>query len=409
MTESGPFSDVIELRGHIIDSYILPAIMDEVMDRGGEFEVEQIQVGRRKDEQSFARIRLSAPSRELLQLLLDRAQRLGATQADVESVALEPAPADGVFPDGFYVSTNFPTSIRVYDRWVEVQPVRMDCGVVYDAAAGTARTVKFAQVRRGDPVVVGHAGVRVEALSAARGDEAFEFMASSVSSEKPKSAMIRRVAAEMGAIRARDGKILVVAGPAVVHTGAGPHLVRLIDRGYVNVLFAGNALAVHDIEQALFGTALGIHVEHGVPALAGHEHHIRAINAIRGAGGIAAAVESGLVTSGIMHACLRRGVDFLLAGSIRDDGPLPEVVTDVLQAQLLMAEKVQGCEMALMIATMLHSVATGNLLPATCRTVCVDINPAVVTKLADRGTHQAVGLVTDVEPFFAELLGYLGE
>jgi lysine-ketoglutarate reductase/saccharopine dehydrogenase-like protein (TIGR00300 family) len=285
----------------------------------------------------------------------------------------------------------------------------MDCGIVYDALTGAARTAKFVQVRRGDLVVVGHDGVRVEALSSARGDEEFEFMASSVSSEKPKSAMIRRVATEIGAIRARGGKILVVAGPAVVHTGAGPHLVRLIDRGYVNVLFAGNALAVHDIEQALFGTALGIHVEHGVPALAGHEHHIRAINAVRGAGGILAAVESGLINSGIMHACVRRGVDYVLAGSIRDDGPLPEVVTDVLRAQMLMAEKVQGCEMALMIATMLHSVATGNLLPATCKTVCVDINPAVVTKLADRGTHQAVGLVTDVEPFFAELLGYLGE
>src|SRR5260370_14190708 len=174
-------------------------------------------------------------------------------------------------------------------------------------------------------------------------------MASSVSSEKPKSAMIRRIAAEIGAIKARGGKILVVAGPAVVHTGAGPHLVRLIDRGYVNVLFAGNALAVHDIEQALYGTALGIHVEHGVPALAGHEHHIRAINTIRGVGGIAAAVESGLITTGIMHACLRHGVDYVLAGSIRDDGPLPEVVTDVLRAQALIAPKVPGSPMPLMI------------------------------------------------------------
>src|SRR5262249_14476459 len=213
----------------------------------------------------------------------------------------------------------------------------------------------------------------------------------------------------VGAMKARGGKVVVVAGPAVVLTGAGPHLVRLIDRGYVDVLFAGNALAVHDIEQALYGTALGIHVDHGVPALAGHEHHIRAINTIRGAGGVVPAVESGLITTGIMHACVRRGVDMVLAGSIRDDGPLPEGVTYTLSAQSLMAEKVQGCELALMIATMLHSVATGNLLPATCKTVCVDINPAVVTKLADRGSHQAIGLVTDVEPFFAELLGYLGE
>jgi lysine-ketoglutarate reductase/saccharopine dehydrogenase-like protein (TIGR00300 family) len=402
-------TETLELRGHILDSLILPKVLDEILERDGRFEILEMAVGERPVDMSRVRLRVEASAPEALEAILTRLREQGAEAVVTGEVTLAPAPADGVFPEGFYVSTNFPTFIFAGDRWVEVQPVRMDCGVVYDPAARTARTAKFAQVRRGDQVVVGEGGIRVEALSSTRGDEAFEFMASSVSSEKPKSAMIRRIAAEMGAIRARGGKILVVAGPAVVHTGAGSHLVRLIDRGYVDVLFGGNALAVHDIEQALYGTALGIHVDHGVPALAGHEHHIRAINAIRAAGGIVAAVESGLVASGIMHACVRRGVDMVLAGSIRDDGPLPEVVTDALQAQALMAEKVQGCEMALMIATMLHSVATGNLLPATCKTVCVDINPAVVTKLADRGTHQAVGLVTDVEPFFAELLGYLGE
>jgi lysine-ketoglutarate reductase/saccharopine dehydrogenase-like protein (TIGR00300 family) len=402
-------TETLELRGHILDSLILPKVLDEILEREGRFEILEMAVGERPTDMSRVRLRVEAAQPETLEAILTRLREQGAESLAAGDVELVEAPADGVFPEGFYVSTNFPTFIRVEGRWVEVQPVRMDCGVVFDPASRTARTVKFAQVRRGDRVVVGHAGVRVEPLSSARSDEAFEFMASSVSSEKPKAAMIRRIAAEMGATKARGGKILVVAGPAVVHTGAGPHLVRLIEAGYVDVLFAGNALAVHDIEQALFGTALGIHVEHGVPALAGHEHHIRAINAIRAAGGIHDAVESGLVTSGIMHACVRRGVDTVLAGSIRDDGPLPEVVTDALQAQCLMAEKVQGCEMALMIATMLHSVATGNLLPATCKTVCIDINPAVVTKLADRGTHQAVGLVTDVEPFFAELLGYLGE
>ncbi len=402
-------TETLELRGHILDSLILPKVLDEILEREGRFEILEMSVGERSSDMSRVRLRVEATAPEALETILARLREQGAEIIARGDVVLAAAPADGVFPDGFYVSTNFPTFLRVDGRWVDVRPVRMDCGVVVDPVEGTARTVKFAQVRQGDPVVIGHDGVRVEALSSARGDEEFEFMASSVSSEKPKAAMIRRIAAEMGATRARGGRILVVAGPAVVHTGAGPHLVRLIDAGYVDVLFAGNALAVHDIEQALFGTALGIHVEHGVPALAGHEHHIRAINAIRGAGGIAAAVESGMVTTGIMHACIRKGVEVVLAGSIRDDGPLPEVVTDVLQAQTLMGEKVQGCEMALMIATMLHSVATGNLLPATCKTVCVDINPAVVTKLADRGTHQAVGLVTDVEPFFAELLGYLGE
>jgi lysine-ketoglutarate reductase/saccharopine dehydrogenase-like protein (TIGR00300 family) len=402
-------TETLELKGHILDSLILPKVLDEILEREGRFEILEMTVGERSVDMSRVRLRVEAQAPGALEAILTRLREQGAESVVSGEATLVASPADGVFPDGFYVSTNFPTFIQVAERWVDVHPVRMDCGIVYNALTGAARTVKFSQVQRGDLVVVGHEGIRVEALSSARGDEEFEFMASSVSSEKPKSAMIRRVAAEIAAIRARGGKILIVAGPAVVHTGAAPHLVRLIDRGYVNVLFAGNALAVHDIEQALFGTALGIHVEHGVPALAGHEHHIRAINAVRGAGGIVAAVESGLINSGIMYACVRRGVDYVLAGSIRDDGPLPEVVTDVLRAQMLMAEKVQGCEMALMIATMLHSVATGNLLPATCKTVCVDINPAVVTKLADRGTHQAVGLVTDVEPFFAELLGYLGE
>src|SRR6266567_4415840 len=215
-------TETLELKGHILDSLILPKVLDEILEREGRFEILEMAVGERPADMSRVRLRVEAAAPEALAAILSRLREQGAEPLAAGEAALAPAPADGVFPDGFYVSTNFPTSIRVSDRWVEVQPVRMDCGVVYDAAAGTARTVKFAQVRRGDPVVVGHAGVRVEALSAARGDEAFEFMASSVSSEKPKSAMIRRVAAEMGAIRARDGKILVVAGPAVVHTGAGP-------------------------------------------------------------------------------------------------------------------------------------------------------------------------------------------
>jgi lysine-ketoglutarate reductase/saccharopine dehydrogenase-like protein (TIGR00300 family) len=233
-------------------------------------------------------------------------------------------------------------------------------------------------------------------------------MASAVSSEKPKSAVIRAVADQMRSVKAAGEKILIVAGPAVVHTGAGRHMVRLIEAGYVDILFSGNALAVHDVEEALFGTALGIYLNEGTPSPEGHEHHIRAINAVRAAGGLARAVESGLLKSGVMHACVRHGVEMVLAGSIRDDGPLPEVITDVVQAQRRMAQAIDGVGLSIMIASMLHSIAVGNLLPAAVKTVCVDINPAVVTKLADRGTWQAVGLVTDVEPFFVELLGHLG-
>jgi lysine-ketoglutarate reductase/saccharopine dehydrogenase-like protein (TIGR00300 family) len=235
----------------------------------------------------------------------------------------------------------------------------------------------------------------------------FEFMASNVSSEKPKSAVIREIAAEIRLAKNSGGRMLVVAGPALVHTGAGEHFEKMIQAGYVNLLFAGNALAVHDMEQALYGTSLGVYLAGGALADEGHENHMRAINAIRGAGGIAQAVAQGLLRQGIMYQCVRHQVDFVLAGSIRDDGPLPEVITDVVAAQKLMRSKVEGVTMALMMGTMLHSIAVGNLLPAHVKTICVDINPSVVTKLTDRGTFQAIGLVTDLEPFLRELTEYL--
>jgi lysine-ketoglutarate reductase/saccharopine dehydrogenase-like protein (TIGR00300 family) len=268
--------------------------------------------------------------------------------------------------------------------------------------------VKFYGVRKGTLFVVGHRGVRVTPKSRATDRlDTFEFMASDVSTEKPKSAVIRAIAEEMRRTRESGGRVLVVAGPAVVHTGAGEHFEKLIQWGYVQVLFAGNALAVHDIEHALYGTSLGVYLHQGALAEEGHENHMRAINTIRAAGGVARAIEKGVLRQGIMFQCVRHGVDFVLAGSIRDDGPLPEVITDVVEAQKAMRAKLAGVTVALMMGTMLHSIAVGNLLPATVKTICVDINPGVVTKLSDRGTFQALGLVTDLEPFLRELADLL--
>lgn len=399
------FTHIIELRGHIIDSYVLPAIMDEVMDRGGEFDVLEIQVGRRKDEPSYARIALSAPTRELLAVLLDRAQRLGATSVAVNSVRLMPAPADGVFPAGFYSTTNLDTQVKLDGDWIPVRYPEMDCGIVVDPVARTASTVPLADVRAGDLVVVGHEGVRVSPPERPRRQpQVFGFMGSAVSSEKPWSVLIQEIAARLRQVREAGGRTLVVAGPALVHTGAREHLAWLIEHGYVQALFAGNGLATHDIECAMFGTSLGISLAEGVPLEGGHEHHLRAINRIRAVGGIRAAVEQGVLTSGIMYACVRRGVEVVLAGSIRDDGPLPEVITDVLQAQAAMRQVVRrGIDLAMMLSSMLHGIATGNLLPASVTTVCVDISPAVVTKLSDRGSFQTIGLVMDVAGFLREL------
>jgi lysine-ketoglutarate reductase/saccharopine dehydrogenase-like protein (TIGR00300 family) len=313
------------------------------------------------------------------------------------------ADLDGAFPDGFYSTTNQRTEVRVRNKWIPVADQEMDCGILIDESGKKARCVAMCRVKRGDRIVVGHRGVRVLPLERERDSSEFEFMASAVSSEKPKAATVRRIGSEMKATRAAGGKILLVAGPALIHTGSVEYVSRMIRDGFVQVLFAGNALAAHDIEYALFGTSLGVYVDRGTSAEKGHEHHLRAINTIRRVGGIGPAVEAGLLRSGIMYECVRNKVDYVLAGSIRDDGPLPDVITDVLVAQDRMRAALPDVKFCLMIATTLHSIATGNILPAWVRTVCVDINPATVTKLADRGTFQSIGVVTDVEPFLRAL------
>jgi len=397
------FSETIELRGHIIDSLILPKVLDEILRAGGNFKIREIKIGERRTDQSYARIEVSGPTHETLDELVLRLRQHGAEITEKVDVQLAPAPADGVFPADFYVTTNQQTFITLDGKEIEVHPAIMDSGITVDREAGRATAVKFYEVRKGMKIVAGHQGIRVAPIqrSTARTD-VFEFM-SNVSVEQPKSAMIREMAREFKRTRDGKGKILVVAGPAVVHTGAAEHLEGLIQWGYVDLLFAGNALAVHDIENALFGTSLGVNLGRADLADQGHENHMRAINAIREAGGIARAVETGLLQRGIMCSCVRHGVEFVLAGSIRDDGPLPDVITGAIEAQKAMREKISGVSIALMMGTMLHSMAVENLLPASVKTVCVDINADVVNRLTDRGTFQTVGLVTDIEAFLREL------
>ncbi len=402
------FSEQIELHGHIIDSLILPKVLDEILSHGGDFKILEIRIGQQRTDPSYARVEVSGASPEAVDDLVRRLRLHGAEVLREAEVELAPAPADGVFPDNFYVTTDQQTFVRVEGQWIEVRPALMDSGITVDPRAKTATALKFAEVRKGMPFVIGHHGVRVVPHQRAISEPGvFEFMASSVSSEKPKSAVIREIAAEFRQAKRVGGKILAVGGPAVVHTGAGEHLEKLMEWGFVDLLFAGNALAAHDIEHALFGTSLGVDLREGALADEGHENHMRAINAIRGAGGIGAAVAKGILRRGVMYECVRQGIDFVLAGSIRDDGPLPEVITDALEAQCVMRSKIGGVTLALMMGTMLHSIAVGNLLPASVKTICVDINPSVVTKLTDRGTFQAIGLVTDLEPFLRELTEFL--
>lgn len=406
LDESGAVEE-IEVRGHIIDSLLLPKILDRILQAGGTFEIRDCKIGSRRVDPSFARIAVHAGSTEELDEILGDLVEHGAAPVSPQDAQTVAADIAGTFPEGFYSTTNQRTQVRAAGHWVDVADQEMDCGIMIDPASGRARCVAMTDVTLGLPIVVGHDGVRVKPVERPREANLFGFMGSNVSSEKPKAVSIAGVAASIRATRAAGQKVLLVGGPAIVHTGSAHHVAQLIRDGWVQVLFAGNALATHDMEQALYGTSLGVSIDKGEPIEHGHEHHLRTINTIRRVGGIEAAVHKGLLTSGILYECVKAGVDLVLAGSIRDDGPLPEVITDTLKAQARMREALHGVGFALLIATALHSIATGNLLPAWVKVVCVDINPATVTKLTDRGTFQTIGLVTDVEPFLRSLAAEL--
>ncbi|SDR87760.1 TIGR00300 family protein [Nocardioides scoriae] len=392
----------VEITGHLIDEGSLSRVLNDIGEYGGDYVVRQFDIGHGTGDPSYARIEVSADDEPTLQRILMRLQTHGVNQVEPGEAEVVEADRDGVFPDGFYSSTNLETQVRLQGRWVAVSNPEMDCGLVVDGD-DAVRTLPMSDVRAGMRVVCGAAGVRVTAPVSTKAEGGFGFMESDVSSEKPQAVLVRQVADGMREAKQAGRKVLWVGGPGVVHTGAAPAMVALVEAGYVDVLFAGNALATHDIESALYGTSLGIDLARGQGVEHGHEHHIRAINTIRKAGSIRDAVEQGVLTSGIMHALVTHDKEFVLVGSVRDDGPLPDVHTDVIVGQRAMRAQLEGAGFCLMVATMLHSVATGNILPASVPLVCVDINPATVTKLADRGSSQARGIVTDVGLFLEQL------
>jgi lysine-ketoglutarate reductase/saccharopine dehydrogenase-like protein (TIGR00300 family) len=405
--ESGSFVEEVEVRGHIIDSLILPKILDLITAGGGTFAIKNITIGQGRHDISNAVVEVRAATAASLAEIMAQIADHGAVPTALSDCVLVEADVAGAFPEGFYSTTNQRTQIRLGGQWTEVDDQEMDCGIVVDRAGQRARCIAMTDVEMRMPIVVGHAGVRVFPEERKMERQAFEFMNSAVSTEKPKGIAIRQVAQELFRTRRQGGKSLLVGGPAIIHTGSGEYVCQMLREGYIDKLFAGNALATHDIEQALFGTSLGVYLERGDLAEAGHEHHLRAINRIRRAGGIKQAVARGALKSGIMYECVKNNVDFLLAGSIRDDGPLPDVITDALAAQRQMRAAIRDVTFCLMIATTLHSIAVGNLLPAWVKVVCVDINPSTVIKLNDRGSFQTVGLVTDVEPFLRALVAEL--
>jgi lysine-ketoglutarate reductase/saccharopine dehydrogenase-like protein (TIGR00300 family) len=405
---SAPYIEHVEMTWHIVDSLLLPKVLDAILSRGGRYHIETLRLGQRQDDPSYSRIEILAENPEQLEKILAEIHPHGAVPSHISDCQTVPADIDGAFPDGFYCSTNFRTQLRLKGEWIDVEDQEMDCGIVIDPEGAAARCVPMIAVRKGDRVIVGRQGTRVFPPEAEiRKHELFEFMASPVSSERPKAVSVREIAHAMRKTRETGDKVLAVLGPAVVHTGGSELVAKMVQTGFVNIIFAGNALATHDIEQAFYGTSLGVSLDKGLPTDEGHEHHLRTINTIRRVGGIRKAVEMGKLTSGIMYECIKRDVSFVLAGSIRDDGPLPEVITDSLEAQDAMRRLIPGVGFCLMVATTLHSIAVGNLLPAWVKVACIDISPATVTKLMDRGSTQTVGIVSDAEPFLRSLVAEL--
>lgn len=400
-------SETVEVTGHLMDSGVLSRVLDDIREYAGDWVITKMDVGRERDDTSTATIRVSADTDDDLQRLLMRIQTHGVNQVDPGEATLADAQQDGVFPDWFYSTTNLETQVRIGGRWYDVVNPEMDCGLVVeigeDGAPHRVITLPMSDVRTGMKVVTGADGIRVHVPVVDQSDEGFGFMESDVSSEKPQAVLVRSVAEGMREAKANGKKVLWVGGPGVVHTGAAPAMVAMVNAGFVDVLFAGNALATHDIESSLYGTSLGVDLAMGRGVEHGHEHHIRALNTIRKEGSIRAAVDSGVLVGGIMHALVTQDKEFVLVGSVRDDGPLPDVYTDVIEGQRAMRAQLTDVGFCLMVATMLHSVATGNILPASIPLVCVDINPATVTKLADRGSSQARGIVTDVGLFLEQL------
>lgn len=392
---------VVDAEGHLIDSQILNTIFDTVIERGGQFEVQHFEIGRTNDEFSRLRLKVSAPSADALQRLLEELMPLGCRAVEEQDAIVRIADRDGAVPDDFYSTTNMRTEVRIAGAWRPVARQRMDAVIAIEHGAPVCR--KLRDVKVGDRIVCGLAGLRIAPEFRDRERSDFAFMSNEVSSERRVEASVGRIAAMVRDTKARGERVVFVAGPVVIHTGGAPYFIDLIRRGYVDAVLAGNALAVHDAEQALFGTSLGVDLEAGVPVPGGHRHHMRAINAINRAGGLKAAVEAGVLTSGVMVECVRAGVEFVLAGSIRDDGPIVDTITDVIDAQDRYAEVLASAGMVVVLSTMLHGIGVGNMLPAWVPVVCVDINPAVVTKLADRGSSQTIGLVTDVGLFLHQL------
>jgi len=388
----------IELRGHIIDSDILNKVFDTIIDLNGDFDVKEFEIGKHKKDPSYARILIMAETKKDLEDILTAVHDLGAIVPEIYDAAWKEAIGDKIVPSGFYTTTNHPTFVRINKKWVEVENIGMDCLIIIEEDRAICKPID--EIKKGDKVLVGRTGIKVVPPPRPREKNPFfGFMTNQVSSERPNISSAKKIAREIVKIKENGGKITIVGGPAIVHTGASDSLAWMIQKGFVDLLLAGNALAVHDIEKNLYGTSLGMDIEKGENTIGGNKNHIYTISEIIKAGSIKNAVEKGILKKGIFYECVVNNIPFILAGSIRDDGPLPDTITDTMVAKKIMREKLKYSNMVIMISTMLHSIAVGNMLPSFVETVIIDINPLAITKLVDRGSAQAVGIVADIGSF----------
>jgi lysine-ketoglutarate reductase/saccharopine dehydrogenase-like protein (TIGR00300 family) len=402
------FEQEIEVKGHLVDSSILTRIFDNIMDLKGDFTVEEFSIGKRKQDYSYARLIVKGNNKEHLSNILEFLFREGATTISLDEVKCMTSPKDMVLPDEFYSTTNNPTQIFFHGEWINVENMMMDKCIVLDPDKKIAQCKINRDVKKGDLVVIGERGIKITPQERPRGGvDIFQFMSSTSSSERPSQQIAKKVADDLYKTKQEGGKIIVVSGPVLVHSGSAETLANLIRNGYVDGILAGNALAVHDIENALLGTSLGMHVDDGTLAIRGHRNHMMAVNEVFKAGSIKNMVENKILKKGIMYECITNNVPFVLCGSIRDDGPIPDVITDVVEAQRQYKKLLKNAKLVLMFSSMLHSIAVGNMIPASVKVIAVDINQSVVTKLLDRGTAQAIGIVTDIGSFLPLIMKHL--
>lgn len=387
--------------GHLIDSGQLTSILNLIIHEGADYEITRFDVGKTPDDESSMHILLKAEDESLLESTSAKLTLFGVRAVGEIESQWGRVERDKAAPDGFYSTTNHKTEIFLDGRWQGVGGQRMDASVV--KRKGGPICLKLRDLTPGDEVLLGTSSVRVHPPEVVGGSGSFAFMNNDVSSERNATQSAEKIAAQMRETREKGGKIVVVAGPVVVHTGGADALAALVRDGWIGGLLGGNAIAVHDLEYRFFGTSLGVDLATGRPTHEGHRNHMMAINAVYGHGSIAAMIKAGDLKEGLMYEVIQSGIPFCLAGSIRDDGPLPETEMEMIAAQAAYADIIAGSDLILMLSTMLHSIGTGNMTPSWVRTVCVDINPAVVTKLSDRGSSQAVGIVSDVGLFLRAL------